>query len=109
MMASSATEYVVGQTKNPLVAGPNITTRSDARIFSIDSNKTMKAFAKSPALFRSTCATLLSRLIHLVPGTVNLTEVIEPLSVKPSDLSLKLLTNGNLSLTGYVRVRCTIP
>jgi hypothetical protein len=38
-----ATEYIKGTTKNPLVVGPNVTTRSDARIFSSDGNSTMKA------------------------------------------------------------------
>jgi hypothetical protein len=42
-LPSSAKEYIDGTTKNPLVVTPNITMRSDYRIFNSDSNKTMQA------------------------------------------------------------------
>jgi hypothetical protein len=40
----SATDYISGQSINPLVVGPNVTTRSDARIFASDGNVTMTAY-----------------------------------------------------------------
>jgi hypothetical protein len=86
--------------------GPNITTRSDARIFSSDGNVTIKAFAKSPSLFTSTCGKLLSRMLDVVPRGVKLTEVIEPLPVKPTEMSLFLnAATNNFRLSGNVRVR----
>jgi hypothetical protein len=39
----SATDYVSGHSVNPLIVGPNVTTRSDARIFASDGNVTIKA------------------------------------------------------------------
>jgi hypothetical protein len=86
------------------VVGRNVTTRSDARIFSSDGNKTMKAFAQSSSFFRSTCAALFARMLDTVPRGVALTEVIEPLSVKPTSIKLVLLANGSFSLGGSVRV-----
>lgn len=99
-----ATEYIDGTTQNPLVVGLNDTKNSDARIFSLDGNQTMSSFAKDPALFASTCATLLARMIDTVPAGVTLTEVIRPLPVKPSELKLTYLTNGTISLSGEVRL-----
>jgi hypothetical protein len=101
---------VSGYTINPLVVGPNITTRSDARIFSSDGNVTMKALAHSASLFSSTCASLIARMLNTVPRTVTLTEVLEPLPVKPTDLSLIMhANNGSFSLSGDVRVRLFLP
>jgi catalase (peroxidase I) len=37
-----ASEYVDGTTQNPLVVSPNVTTRSDFKIFSSDNNATIK-------------------------------------------------------------------
>jgi Na+/phosphate symporter len=93
-----------GHTNNPLVVGANVTTRSDARIFSSDGNATMKVFAQSPALFRSICASLVARMIDTVPRDVKLTEVIKPLPVKPDSLQLMHHKNNSFSLTGNVRV-----
>ncbi|KAF7340302.1 hypothetical protein MVEN_01949300 [Mycena venus] len=73
-----AEEYISGQTRNPLVVGLNDTTNSDKRIFGSDGNATMLSFAQSPALFASTCADLLTRMVDTVPSGVQLTEVIKP-------------------------------
>jgi hypothetical protein len=89
-----------GHTNNPLVVGANVTTRSDARIFSSDGNATMKAFSQLPALFRSTCASLVARMIDTVPRGVKLTEVIKPLPVKPDSLQLMHLKNNSFAFTG---------
>jgi Na+/phosphate symporter len=100
----SAVAYVSSQSVNPLVVGPNVTTRSDARIFSSDGNATMKELAKSSGLFSSTCGALLTRMLNTVPRNVTLTYVIEPLPVKPADLTLMRNNNGTFSLSGNVRV-----
>jgi hypothetical protein len=42
----SATEYISGTTKNPLVVGTNDTLNSDKRIFASDGNLTMTAYVQ---------------------------------------------------------------
>jgi collagenase-like PrtC family protease len=102
----SATAYVSEQSVDPLVVGPNVTTRSDARIFASDGNATIAALAKSPGLFLATCGALLARMLDTVPRDVVLTEVIEPLPVKPADLSLIMHSDDNsFLLSASVRVR----
>ncbi|KAJ6542186.1 heme peroxidase [Mycena vulgaris] len=82
-----ATEYISGTTRNPLVVGLNDTTNSDKRIFASDGNATMLSFANSLDVFTSTCADLFARMLDTVPRGVELTDVIEPLPVKPDELS----------------------
>ncbi|KAJ7823537.1 heme peroxidase [Mycena leptocephala] len=97
-----ATEYISGTTQNPLVVGTNHTTRSDKRIFASDGNATMQSFAASPDLFASTCATLFARMLDTVPHNVQLTDVIDPLPVKPATVTL-VLDGKSLKLSGQVR------
>ncbi|KAL1746718.1 heme peroxidase [Schizophyllum fasciatum] len=99
-----ATEYIEGTTQNPLVVGLNDTKNSDGRIFSLDGNKTMAAFAKDADHFASTCASLFARMIDTVPKGVELTEVIRPLPAKPSELKLTYTKSGNITLSGEVRL-----
>ncbi|KAJ6525133.1 heme peroxidase [Mycena capillaripes] len=97
-----ATEYISGTTQNPLVVGANHTTRSDKRIFASDGNATMASFAESPDVFASTCASLFARMLNTVPKGVELTQVIDPLPIKPK---IKLILDGDtLKLTGSVRL-----
>ncbi|TCD65073.1 hypothetical protein EIP91_003275 [Steccherinum ochraceum] len=96
------TEYLDGTTQNPLVIGPNVTTRSDFRIFNSDNNATMSKFADS-SVFMSTCADLLARMINTVPSTVTLTEEVQPLPIKPTAMTLSFAGNGNIQLKGEVR------
>ncbi|KAF7362631.1 Peroxidase [Mycena venus] len=98
-----ATEYISGTTQNPLVVGANDTTNSDKRIFASDRNVTMKSFADSPDLFTSTCATLFARMLDTVPSDVELTDVIEPLPIKPATVVL-LLDGDKLQFSGFVRL-----
>ncbi|KAJ6571280.1 heme peroxidase [Mycena capillaripes] len=100
---SIAKEYIAGTTQNPLVVGNNHTTRSDERIFNSDGNSTMQSFAESPTLFVATCASLFRRMLDTVPSGVELTEVIEPLPVKPTRIVL-LLDGDKLKLSGSVRL-----
>ncbi|KAJ7260472.1 heme peroxidase [Mycena haematopus] len=97
-----ATEYISGTTHNPLVVGFNQTTNSDRRIFGSDGNVTMRAFAESPAFFASTCADLYARMLNTVPRGVVLSDVIEPLPVKPSEVKLTM-NSDTLQLSGFVR------
>ncbi|KZV89491.1 heme peroxidase [Exidia glandulosa HHB12029] len=97
-------EFMDGTTANPLVVGTNDTTNSDKRIFSSDGNVTMRAFAESPTLFASTCASLFARMIDTVPRGVQLTEVIKPLPVKPHAFMTTYIGNGQLTLEGDIRL-----
>jgi hypothetical protein len=99
---------VSGQTVDPLVVGPNVTTRSDARIFASDGNATMRALAQSPSLFASTCASLLARMLDTVPRNVTLTEVVEPLPVKPAEYTLVMHPSNN-SFTFNANIRVGLP
>ncbi|KAH8101415.1 heme peroxidase [Cristinia sonorae] len=96
------TEYLDGTTASPLIVGDNIATRSDFRIFSSDSNVTMTGLT-DPSVFRSTCANLYARMIDTVPSSVTLTEVIQPLRVKPVAVQLIWIGGGNIKLQGEVR------
>ncbi|PIL35211.1 hypothetical protein GSI_03001 [Ganoderma sinense ZZ0214-1] len=98
-----ATEYIHGTTNNPLVVGHNDTTNSDKRIFGSDSNTTMSGFAADPASFRSACQSLLTRMLDTVPTTVQLTDVIDPLPVKPQEIALTYMGDGTFHLTGQIR------
>ena len=44
-------------------------------------------------------------MIDTVPKGVELTEVIKPLPVKPSQVKLTYSKSGNITLSGEVRVR----
>ncbi|EJF61036.1 heme peroxidase [Dichomitus squalens LYAD-421 SS1] len=98
-----ALEYVHGTTNNPLVVGHNDTTNSDKRIFGSDGNATISGFAADSDSFRTACQSLFARMLDTVPSTVQLTEVIEPLPVKPQDIALLYMGDGTLRLSGQVR------
>lgn len=113
-------EYIAGRSINPLVVTPNITDRSDLRIFSSDGNATMKAYvlyfimrylssyansmADSLNVFNTKCSSIIARMIDAVPAGVKLTEVITPTLVKPDDIKLIRNSDNSLNLFGRVRV-----
>ncbi|KAI1468417.1 heme peroxidase [Daldinia caldariorum] len=104
-----ATEYIAGNTTNPLVVGPSVkaTRNSDYKVFNYDGNVTIKALADA-AEFSNICATVLQKLIDTVPDGVILSDPIKPYSVKPVDMQLKLNSDSStMQLTGYIRVRTT--
>lgn len=103
------TEYLDGTTKSPLVVGPSVALRQNADfvVFNSDRNVTMNTLA-SPANFTSTCASLLQRMIDVVPSGVALSDPILPYAVKPVGLGLTLNRGGEtLALSGSIRVRTT--
>ncbi|KAJ7123044.1 heme peroxidase [Mycena epipterygia] len=99
-----ATQWIDGTSVDPLAVGFNETTNSDARIFAADGNQTMLAFAQDPDFFSSQCGSLLERMLNTVPKTVQLSDVIESLPVKPYELVLSLSSNGSLIISGYIRI-----
>ncbi|KAJ7775683.1 heme peroxidase [Mycena maculata] len=99
-----ATQYINGSTVDQLVVGFNHTTNSDAAIFASDGNQTMLGFAQSNDDFLSRCGDLLGRMLNTVPASVELGDAIEPLPVKPYQLSLVFNATGGLQLTGNIRI-----
>lgn len=100
------TQYLNGTPGNLLVLGGNDTTNSDKRVFGADANETMNALA-DPAVFQTKCADILERMINSVPSTVALTDVIEPVEIKPYVNTLGLNSNGTIDFGGRIRVRTT--
>lgn len=102
------TEYLDNNTTNPLVVGPAVGQGkdSDARIFSSDSNVTVKAMVAEPQNFQDVCRKVLQKMIEVVPKGVTLSEPIEPYMIKPVDLRLSLEQAArHLQLSGNIRVR----
>jgi hypothetical protein len=64
---------------------------------------TFTSFADSQDLFFSTCANLFERMLNTVPSGVTLTEVINPIAVKPR-IYLDIQDDGSLNVFGEVRV-----
>ncbi|KAH7020736.1 heme peroxidase [Microdochium trichocladiopsis] len=98
------TEYLDGTTQNPLVVSHNATFRSDHRVFGADANATARALA-DPAVFRATCASVLTRMINTVPAGVVLSDPIVPIDVKPYIDTLALTANLTISFAGRIRIR----
>lgn len=101
------TRYLVGPEINPLVIGPARGKRSDLAVFSIDQNATITTM-QTPAAFNSICRDILQRMIEVKPGSVTLSDIIEPYEVKPSNVQLTLLEGGTqIKFSGEIRVRTT--
>lgn len=102
-------EYLDNNTRNPLVVGPAVAIdkNSDFKVFTADNNATMETLA-DPAVYRSTCQTVLQKMIEVVPAGVVLTDPVTPYMVKPVGMQLTLNSPGStLLLSGYIRVRTT--
>ncbi|PPR01093.1 hypothetical protein CVT26_015999 [Gymnopilus dilepis] len=78
---SVVTEYLDGTTQNPLVVSANQTMDSDLRVFSSDGNATVKGLTDN-TVFQSECQSLLTRMLNVVPTSVNLTDEITLLPAK---------------------------
>ena len=105
-----ASEYIGGNTTDPLVVGPSIASgrNSDGRIFAADGNATIRAMS-DPATFASTCSAMLQKLIEVVPSGTVLTDPIVPYEIKPTVLQLTLLDGGSdILFSGEIRVRTTL-
>ncbi len=103
------TEYVSGNTTNPLVVGPSIkaTRNSDFKVFNYDQNVTVQALA-DPAEFGRICQTIFQKMIDTVPSSVTLSAPIQPYFVKPVKMQLTLNAGAStMQLSGLIRVRTT--
>ena len=104
-----ASEYVAGQSTDPLVVGParSVGRDSDFKVFNSDGNATISSMA-DPATFTSTCQAMFQKMIEVVPEGTTLTEPITPYDVKPGALQLTLQSGGSeIQFAGEIRVRTT--
>ncbi|UKZ50471.1 hypothetical protein TrVGV298_004734 [Trichoderma virens] len=99
-----AKEFVANISQNPLAFGQNETTRSDFRIFKADGGDMISRMASSNDFFLNTCNIMFERMINTVPRDVKLTDIIEPLAIKPRKLSVAINDNGTLLASGIIRV-----
>ncbi|KIK58318.1 hypothetical protein GYMLUDRAFT_45533 [Collybiopsis luxurians FD-317 M1] len=95
-------QYLQNTSQDVLVVGPNVTTRSDFRIFSSDGNVTMRSFLNNETFF-DTCANLIERMINTVPNGVTLTDPIDPLQYLVYQPLLSY-QNGTLIMTTALRL-----
>ncbi|KAI5862768.1 heme peroxidase [Durotheca rogersii] len=103
------TEYIAGNTTNPLVVGPSVraTRNADFKVFNYDANVTVRAMADATE-FNNVCAVVLKKMIDTVPAGVILSDPIEPYFVKPVNMQLTLNSGAaTMQLTGLIRVRTT--
>lgn len=104
-------EYIdwTGNRGGPLVTTENATTRSDLRLYESDGNATMHALYDQGDGFLGTCVDLMGRMLNTVPAGVQLGSLIEPLGIKPVNVTFDIEGQGNLVLSGRIRVRCPRP
>ncbi|KAH8675275.1 heme peroxidase [Xylariales sp. PMI_506] len=100
-------EYIdgTGQMGGPLVTSFNETVRSDLRLYESDGNKTMRnLYNKGPGYFQEVCVELMGRMINTVPEAVELQGPIQPLAVKPINVTWDFDADDQLVLSGKIRV-----
>ncbi|KAI1281712.1 heme peroxidase [Xylaria sp. FL0933] len=100
-------EYIdgTGNRGGPLVTSFNESSRSDLRLFESDGNATMKALYAQGDGFLDTCVDLLRRAIDTVPAHVKLRDdAIEPMRVKPVNVTWDIAEDGGLELSGRIRI-----
>lgn len=86
----------------PLVTAPNVTDRSDFRLYTSDSNATMQTLSDESA-FRTTCYSIFERMVNTVPSTVTLSDPVTPLTWKAVDVALDIDSTGTVSVSGLIR------
>lgn len=104
-------EYLswTGQKGGPLVTSFNESSRSDLRLYKSDGNATMEALGSQGDGFLDTCIDLLGRVIRTVPSNVVLKEKINPMAIKPVNVTYGFNDDGKLTLSGSIRVRLFNP
>jgi hypothetical protein len=98
------TEYLSGNGSagGLLVAGTNVSARSDFRLYNSDDNVTITALATESA-FDTTCYALFEQMLNTVPSGVTLSPVITPMVWKGVGLIMDITVNGSVSLAGEIR------
>ncbi|KAI0414045.1 heme peroxidase [Xylaria grammica] len=110
--AAVVREYVdgTGGLGGPLVTSFNETSRSDLRLYESDGNATMRAlYARGEAGFLDACVGLLGRVLDTVPAGVALRDVVRPMAVKPVNVTWDVGADGELVLSGRIRILTQAP
>ncbi|KAI1330522.1 hypothetical protein F5Y16DRAFT_19797 [Xylariaceae sp. FL0255] len=81
----------------------NETTRSEYLIFLADGCNLISKFAFFNDDFLASCVSILKRMLNTVPSTVTLTDVIEPIALKPRFLQTDVV-GENITFTGLLRI-----
>lgn len=99
-------EYIdwTGHMGGPLVTTDNVTTQSDLRLYESDGNATMRALYAQGIGFLDTCVNLLGRMMNTVPAGVKLGEPIQPMDIKPINVTYDFGSDGKLRFSGRIRV-----
>ncbi len=98
------TAYLNGTTTDPLVVGANPAAYSDGRIFDLNNKQTIAAMA-DPDKFASVCSTVLAKMVNTVPRGVQLSDVIAPYELKPTNVQLNVAADGlSLDFSGELRI-----
>jgi hypothetical protein len=102
-------EYLhwTGNKGGPLVTSHNDTMNSDLRLYESDKNATMRALFAQGTGFLDTCVDLMGRAIDTVPAGVQLGEPINPIPVKPINVTYDFGADGELVLSGKIRILTT--
>ncbi|KAL9097666.1 MAG: hypothetical protein Q9163_006306 [Psora crenata] len=101
-------EYLqdTGARGGPLVTTTNTTVQSDLRLYSSDGNSTMRRLSQSNDYFVSQCSALFQRMIETVPGSVRLTNNVNPTTssnLKPASVYLNVDWEGEMAVSGFFR------
>ncbi|PPQ64036.1 hypothetical protein CVT24_008849 [Panaeolus cyanescens] len=100
-----AKEFVDGVSKNPLVIHPNVTLRSDERIFNLEGGIWMKNLTAAEFGFHIACKFAFLSMIEIpLPAGTQLTEEIKLLSAKVVEPQLTIEKSKLVFKTGF-RVR----
>jgi len=82
----------------------NDTMNSDKRLYESDRNATMRTLFAQGVGFLDTCAELMGRAINTVPVSVQLSEPITVMPVKPVNVTYDFSEDGKLMLSGKIRI-----
>jgi hypothetical protein len=84
-----------------LAVGPNVTARSDFRIFNSDQNATVKTMT-TQASFQSICFDIFNEMLNTVPSGVVLSNPIGPRTWITRESHLDLLSSGAITYSGNI-------
>lgn len=65
----------------------------------------MQALYDQGEQFLGTCVDLMGRMINTVPAGVQLGPPVEPMGIKPVNVTFDIDEQGNIVLSGRIRVR----
>lgn len=81
-----------------------MTTRTDRRLYESDGNATIRTLGQSTPFFFATCKELYEKMLNTVPKEVQLSPVVQPMTVKPVNVTFDIDRDGGLKISGYIRV-----